>query len=82
LLDEFAAAFGVRPTYITFSSFPDGEFACIVIDGVLEVKHNLWGIDIGFSLHCAGIDISVVVRAASEFARAEASHKRVATERA
>jgi len=65
--DAFADVFGFRPTEVTYSSFPDGTFADLVIDGRLEVKHNVWGVLIGARLRHVGVDINVVVRAASEF---------------
>jgi len=80
LRNAFAEAFGIRPTEVTYATFPDVTFADVVIDGEFEDKHNVWGVIMGSRLRSVGVDISVVVRAASEFEQVSANHKRNASE--
>jgi len=73
LCDAFRDAFGFLPTDVTYSSFPDGVFAVLVIDRGLEDRHNVWGVLIGSMLRGYGIDINVSVYAMSGFEQVRAS---------
>jgi len=68
LMDSFEASFGMRPLEVIYDSFPNDLFAGVLIEGDPVNAHNVWGLLIGSRLHHAGVDITVVVRAASEFA--------------
>jgi len=67
LKDAFEAAFHLRPMEVSYSSFPDGLYACLLVETKLEVSHNVWGIIVASYLHSEGIDVTVYVREASDY---------------
>jgi len=74
LMSAFEASFGARPVEATYSAYPDGVYACLIVDGKLMTKHNVWGSVIASKLRRSGLDLNVYVRSLSEFEEAKERH--------
>ena len=61
LFDAFESAFGIRPVDVSYSRFPDGVSARLMINQRLSIRHNVWAVDVMSILRRAGLDLSVVV---------------------
>ena len=44
LASAFEASFGIMPIEVSYSQFPDGLFACLVIGENFEILHNVWAV--------------------------------------
>jgi hypothetical protein len=63
---RFSDTFHRKVEEVLFEGFPDGLAATLFIAGKLQVPHNVWAVLIADALADAGVEVHVVVRAASD----------------
>jgi hypothetical protein len=66
LAEHFTKAFRLAIEEVLFETFPDGLYATLYVDGVAVRAHNVWAVTIASALSDAGVEVHVVVRAASD----------------